>query len=225
MKTLTRLAAVASISIAAISLPAGAAMAQGIQGIGIVMVEAVRANSAAFKAAQQQTATTYKAQIDSANARRTAISQQLEPLYQALQTAAQQPNADRAALVQQQQQIQQIEAAGQRELQTILQPVALSQAYVDEQINEKLAEAIEAAAKKNNVTLVTTPDTVLYADNRYSLNQAVLTELDAALPSVQITPPAGWLPREQREQQAAAQAAAAQQGGAAQPAAQPVEGR
>ncbi|MFM9935457.1 MAG: OmpH family outer membrane protein, partial [Novosphingobium sp.] len=49
----------------------------------------------------------------------------------------------------------------------------------------------------------------------YNLNQDILNELNTVIPTAQLVPPAGWMPRAQRE--AAAQQAAAQ--GAAAPAA------
>jgi Skp family chaperone for outer membrane proteins len=220
----------AGIALASLTAPAAIAPAAAqntVQGIGVVNINAVVANSDAYRAAQQQRQTTYQAQIDQANQRRQAISQQLQPLIQQLQTASQQPNADQQTLQQQAIQAQQIEQAGQQELQQILAPVALSQAYVEEQIQDQLQAAIEAAARAQNVTLVLTPDVVVFADAAYNMNQAVLTELNRLLPSAQVSPPEGWVPRAVREQQQAAQA---QQGvqpaqQPAQPAQQPVQGR
>jgi hypothetical protein len=51
---------------------------------------------------------------------------------------------------------------------------------------------------------------VIKADQAYNLNQDILTELNALIPSAQLVPPAGWLPRA-REQQAQQQAQAAAQ--------------
>ncbi len=210
--------AFASLTVPAVLAPAAA---QNARGIGVVNIPAVVTNSTAYRTAQQQRQTTYQAQIEQANQRRQAISQQLQPLVQQLQTASQQPNADQQALQQQALQVQQIEEAGQRELQQILQPVALSQAYVEEQINDQLEAAIQAAAASQNITIVLSPEGVVYADAAHNLNQAVLAELNTRIPSAQLVPPAGWLPRSVREQQAAQ---AGQQGAAAAPQ-QPVEGR
>ena len=217
MIKLSKLARAAGLAVAAISAPAivAPAAAQGMQGIAFVNLPAVVANSNAYKTAQDQRPVTYKAQIDQANARREAISQQLQPMVTKLQTDSQQPNADQQALQQLSAQIQQMDQAGQREMQQILAPVAMSQAYVEEQINDQLQAALQNAATKQKVTLVLSPDNVLYADNAYNMNQAVLTELNALIPTAQLVPPQGWLPRELREQQAAAQAAQAAQGGAA----------
>jgi len=232
MKTLLKAGLAAGIAVASLTLPAAIApvAAQAAQGIGVVNINAVVANSNAYRTAQQQRQTTYAAQIEQANQRRQAISQQLQPMVQQLQTASQAENANQQQLQQQAAQIQQIEEAGQRELQQILAPVALSQAYVEEQINDQLATAIQNAATAQNVTLVVTPDVVLYAAPSHNMNQAVLDQLNNLLPSAQLVPPQGWLPRQMREQQEAAQAAQAGQA-AAQPATpapaaqQPVEGR
>jgi len=236
MKILLKPALAAGIALASLTAPAviAPAAAQGAQGIGVVNINAVVANSNAYRTAQQQRQTTYQAQIDQANQRRQAISQQLQPMVQQLQTASQAENANQQQLQQQAGQIQQIEQAGQQELQQILAPVTLSQAYVEEQINDQLATAIQNAATAQNVTLVVTPDVVLYAAPSHNMNQAVLDQLNTLIPSAQLVPPEGWLPRQMREQQQAAQAAQGAQAGAQPaapaaaapaPAAQPVQGR
>lgn len=195
---------------------AAPAFAQVVPGVGVVNVRAVAANSSAFTTAQQQRQTTYKAQFDAAEARRQQLNAQLQPLATAFDTARQQANPNQQALQQQYAQIQQIQQAGQQEIQTILQPVALSVAYVEEQIGEQLNTAVENVAKRRNITLIfdATTGAPIYADNAYNMNQDVVAELNRLLPSAQLVPPAGWQPREVRE----AQAAAAAQTGAAQPA-------
>jgi len=223
MIKLLKPALAAGLATAALAAPAALAPAAAQQaGIGVVSPQAVIVNSTAFQTAQQQRPTTYKAQIDQANARRTAIATQLQPLYEKLQNESRAANAaqNQASLQQQYNQIQQIEAAGQQELNQILGPVQLSQAYVEEQITDQLSTAIQNAATKKNVSLVISPDSVLYATAAYNMNQDVLTELNALIPAAQLVPPQGWLPREMREQQ---EAQAAQQPAASNTA--PVSGR
>lgn len=230
MKHLVKTAALAGIAALAVISPAqaqraaapAAAAAPVTPGIGIANLEAIVANSNAFKTAQSQRPTTYKAQYDAAEARRRQIGGQLQPLIEKFNRDRQAANANQQALQTQAQTIQQIQESGQQELQTMLQPVALSEAYVQEQINEKLAPAVQAAMTKQKVTLLLNPQAVISANNAYNLNQAILTELNTLLPSAQLVPPAGWEPREVREQKAAQ---AAQQGQAQQPAAAPTEGR
>lgn len=221
MKIFLKPALAAGIALSAIAAPVAIApaFAQAAPTIGVVNAEAVLRSTDAYRAAGTQRPTTYKAQIDAYNARRAQIAAQLQPMVTKLQADAQAANANQQALAQQQATIQQLEAAGQQELQQMIAPVMLSQAYVEEQIADKFPAALEATAKKKKVTLIVSPDSVLYADAALNLNQDVLAALNAAIPTAQLVPPEGWLPREMREQQAAAQAQ--QAGAAAAPAAAP----
>ena len=217
MKLLLKSAVAAGLILSAAPIAIAPAAAQVVKGIGVVNYNAVIANSNAYKAAEQQRPVTYKAQYDAAKAKKAQVEAQLQPLVDKFNadSKAAQPNV--ASLQQQAATIQQIEQAGQREIQTILQPVALSSAYVEEQVNDKLDAAIKAAATKSKTGLILTPDTVLFADDGYNLTQQVLNELNTLLPSAQLVPPQGWLPRQMREQQQAT----GQQGAAAPAAAQP----
>ena len=184
--------------------------AQAVKGIAVANPTAIVALSNAFKVAEAQRPVTYKAQIDQANARKTQIEAQLRPMATKLQADAQAPNAaaNQAALQQQYAQIQQIEQSGQNEINQILQPVALSRAYVVEQIGDKLEQATKQAMARQKVDILLDSQSVINAGEPYNLNQAILNELNVVLPSAQLVPPAGWLPRQQREAQAQ------QQGGA-----------
>jgi len=193
--------ALAAIGSVAVSAPA---FAQAAQKIAFVNAPAVMVNSAAFQAAQTQRQTTYAAQIQQAETRRAALQAQLTPMVDAFNAARQQPNADQAALQQQAGQIQGMQQAGQAELQQMLAPVALSQAYVEEQLQEQLGTAIQNAATAQGVTLVLNSEVVLHGDSMHNLNEAVLAQLNTLLPTVQIVPPQGWLPREMRQEQEAA---------------------
>jgi Skp family chaperone for outer membrane proteins len=113
---------------------------------------AIVASSSAYQTAQQQRPVTYKAQIDQANTRKNQITAQLQPLYAKLEADLKKP--DQAALRQQYAQIQQIEQAGQREIQQILEPLQLSEQYVIEQIGDKLDDATQSAMTKRKISLV-----------------------------------------------------------------------
>jgi Skp family chaperone for outer membrane proteins len=201
-----------------------------VPGLAIASRDEVIANSNAFKVAQQQRPITYKATIDAAQSRAQQIDGQLKPLVAKLQADSKLPNPNQAALQQQYNQIQQIQQAGQQEVTRMMQPVQLSEAYVIEQIDEKLEAAVQAAMAKNNITVVLGPQATFSYSGKYNLSPAIVAELNQTLPSAQLVPPQGWEPREMREARAAQ---AAQQGGpapapaAGQPAprqAQPVPG-
>ena len=212
MKILTKSLLAASLAIAGTPFIAVApAAAQVVKGIAVANPSAVVGQSNAFKVAEQQRPVTYKAPVDQANARKTQIEAQLRPLAAKLEADARAPSPNQAALQAQYNQIQQIEQAGQQEINQILQPIALSRAYVLEQIGDKLEAATRAAMTRQKITLLLDSEAVVNADQTYNLNQAILNEINTAIPSAQLVPPAGWLPRQQREQQAAAAAQQAQQ--------------
>lgn len=214
MTKYTSLLAAAALGAVTLAAPASAQM---VKGIAVANPTAIVALSNAYKVAEQQRPVTYKGQIDQANSRKTQIEAQLRPLATRLQADAQAANPNQASLQQQYAQIQQIEQSGQNEINTILQPVALSRAYVVEQIGDKLEQATKQAMAKQRVDLLLDSSAVINAPETYNLNQAILNELNAILPTAQIVPPSGWLPRAQRE----AQAQAAAQQPAARPATQP----
>ncbi len=222
MKKIVASALAAGLAMGAVPALTVPAAAQVVRGIGVVNLPAIVANSNAYRTAEQQRQVTYKPQLDQAEARRAQIAAQLQPLITRFNTDRQAANANQQSLQQQAQQIQTIEQNGQRELQQMLAPLALSRAYVQEQIEDKLEAAVQAAARRKNITLILDPNSgaVIYADQAYNLTQDVLNEVNTALPAAQLVPPQGWVPQEIRQQQeAAAQAAQAAQAG--QPAAQP----
>jgi len=211
-------------ALAAKAAPVAASTGEGgtvVPGIAVASFDAVIGNSNAFKTADAQRQTTYKAQFDQAKSRNDALNAQIKPLVDKF-------NADRAGgkvadsvLQQQVVSIQTLQENGRNELQRILAPVSLSQAYVNEQIEDKLNDAVKAAMKKKSISLLLSPDAILAVNGgAYNLNQDILNELNTLLPSAQLVPPSGWEPRQIREQRAQAQAA---QG--AQPAAPAPSGR
>jgi Skp family chaperone for outer membrane proteins len=190
-----------------------------VPGLGVADLDGVIANSNAYRTAEQQRPVTYKSQLDQAETRRKAIAAQLQPLVEKFNKDRAAPGANQTALQQQYQQIQQIQQAGEQELRQILQPVGYSQAYVQEQIGEKLDQAVKSAMAKRKISLLLSPQAVLAMNNNaYNLSQDIVSELNTLVPSATLVPPAGWEPREVRE----ARAQQSQQGQAA-PAAVPTQ--
>ncbi|EGD57715.1 hypothetical protein Y88_3041 [Novosphingobium nitrogenifigens DSM 19370] len=218
-------ALVAGLSLAAIPAVHAQAVGTAVAGLAVANPTAVVYNSNAFKnAVQSQIPTTYKAQIDQYNTRKAQIQAQIQPLVAKYEADAKSPKPDQAALRTQAAQIQQIQEAGERELQQIGEPINLAQQFVTEQISEKLDAATQAAMTKRKVTLVLDQRVVVKGDDTlYNLNKDIIEQINLIVPQVGVTPPAGWLPRAQREQQAQEQAAAAQQSAA--PARKQPEGR
>lgn len=192
---------------AALVAPALAATTASAQTIAVANPEGAVANSKAWSAARAQIETTYKAQLDQANARREAVGRELQPLVTAFNTARAAPNANQAALQTQAQAIQTREQAAQAELSRLTAPAQRAQAYAIEQISGRLSDAVQAVVRARNVTMLVRPDAVLFANPTADVTAAITTELDRLVPSVGITPPANWQPGQQ--QQGAASAATA----------------
>lgn len=204
MRSFTK-AAVAAFSLTAIATPA---FAQAVPGLGVADLQDAVRRSNAFTTATTQIQTTYKAQIDQANARRTALQAELTPLVTAFQTAQRAPNANQAALQTQYQTIQQREQAAQTELNRILAPVQLAQAYVTEQVASRLEGAVDRVMTKRRLSVILPPDATVKSLPAAQVTNDIIAELNTAVPSVQITPPAGWQPGRQGAAAAPAPAAA-----------------
>jgi Skp family chaperone for outer membrane proteins len=200
---------------------AAASAAPIVPGLGVANIDAIRVNSNAYRAADTQRNTDYAAVIQQAQTRAQQLDAQLAPMADAIRRAQSAPNANQAAIAQQITQFQTLQQNGQQEVQRMLLPVELSKAYVDEQIGEKLTQAVELAVAQRRISLLIPPDVILHADNAYNMNQPILDQLNILLPTAQINPPPGWLPRQLREQQAQQAAAAAGQQPGAAPAAAP----
>ncbi|MET0365521.1 MAG: OmpH family outer membrane protein [Sphingobium sp.] len=206
----------------ALALPLGAAMmvatpalAQSRLGIGVVDVERAVATSNAYTVARTQMETTYKAQIDQFNSRKTALESDLKTKQDALNAGVKAAGGKPTpALQAQYEALQAGQQNAQAELQRIGQPVALAQAYVEEQISAKLGDALKNSMTAAKVDLVLKPEATVSYQPTVDLTAQVKAQLDTLIPNASITPPAGWRPG---GQQGAAPAAAAPASPAAKP--------
>ncbi|GHC92634.1 OmpH family outer membrane protein [Novosphingobium pokkalii] len=205
--------------------PAAPAASSGpvANGIAFANPQAIVGSSSAYQTAMQQRPVTYKAQIDQAKTRSDQINAQLKPLADKFQADQKNPKADRAALEAELGQIQQIQEDGKREIQQILAPLNLAEQYVIEQISDKLDDATQRAMTKRGAKILLDSQAVVKADPSSDISRDILTELNALIPTAQLVPPAGWMPRAQRE--AAAQQAQQQQAAPAASGAKAPEGR
>lgn len=209
---------------------APAATSNVVQGIAVANLQAAIANTDAFRVAQQQRPVTYKPQIDQAQARGNALEAQIKPMIDRFNAARQgtMTPALQTQLQTQARAIQELQEKGKQEIQQILLPAALSEAFVNEQIEDKLDQAVQSAMTKNRVSLLLQPGAVIARANAYDLTDEIVTELNALLPTAQLVPPQGWEPREVREaraQQAGNRPAAAAPAAPAAPAGPQPEGR
>ncbi len=219
MKMIIKALALGLAPMTAIALTAAPAAAQSKTGIAVADLQRAVGTSAAYTTARTQMQTTYKAQIDAFNARKTTIDADLKTKGDAIQAALRAAgNKPTPAIETQYQQFQQSQQTAQAELQRLGQPIGLANAYVEEQITAKLSDALKAAMAKAKVDLVLSPEATVSYQPTVDITQSVVTELNALVPSVGITPPAGWQPGRQGQAQGqAAPAAAAPSSPAQQP--------
>ncbi|MFZ2998217.1 OmpH family outer membrane protein [Sphingobium sp.] len=209
MKMIFKAAALALTPMTAIALTAVPAVAQSKAGIAVADLQRAVGTSTAYTTARTQMNTTYKPQIDAFNARKAAIDADLKTKSDALQAALKAANnKPTPAIETQYQTFQQAQQTAQAELQRLGQPIAVANAYVEEQITAKLSDALKAAMTKAKVDLVLGPDATVSYQPSVDITAAVVTELNALVPSVGITPPAGWQPGRQGQAGAAAAPAA-----------------
>lgn len=205
MKTIFKAAALTLAPMTAIALAVIPAAAQTKSGVAVVDLEEAVAKSAAFTTAMTQMQTTYKPQLDSLKTRQAAIEADLKTKSDALQAAYKAAgNKSTPAIETQYQQLQQTQQNGQAELQRLSQPVQLARAYVEQQIVDKLDTAVQSATAKTKAEIVFKKAATESFAASADITPAVITELNALVPSVSITPPAGWQPGRQGQAPAAA---------------------
>ncbi len=179
------------------------------QAVAIADPQAAVANSKAFVAATTQIRAQYKAQLDQAEARRIAIQKEIDPLIAALDTnhdgnlSQEEFDAAAAAKRPEAAQLQQKQAAAQEELGRLTQPAARAQAYAAEEVSAKLQAAVQTAIAQRGVTVLLKPAAVMFVQPTSDLTPVITAALDAAVPSVSITPPANWQPGQAAGQGAA----------------------
>ena len=210
--------AIAALSVSPMLAAPAAAQARST---AVADVRAAAAKSNAFTVASQQIQTTYKAQIDQQETRGQTLQAEMNVLIAKYNEEAKKSPQNQAALQAAAKAVQDKRQAAQDELGKIGEPVELALAYVEDQISVRMNEAIKAAMTAKKVDLLLQPDAVLARENNVDITDAVVVELNKILPSVTITPPAGYKPGQlvQQRNQQLMDAARAAQPGAATPAA------
>ena len=187
------------LSLTALALAAGLAVpaAAQVNGVGVTEQSIAIAGSQALQAAYQQIGTTYTAQ-------RT----QLEQLQQQRETLMRQFDTDNdGQLSDTEQQAAQANATAVQQLQTLEQtiqqtqaPIQLARVYVIEQIAMQYGAAVQQVITANNVSLILTPGSVVYAADAVDVTDEIVAQLNTLVPTVSTAVPAGWQPQRQSVQ-------------------------
>jgi Skp family chaperone for outer membrane proteins len=142
------------------------------------------------------------------------LQTELQPLYQAVQTEQARNPRNQTAYEAAVRAFQTRQQAAERELSELNAPIELAVAYAQEQITLRVNDAVNAARTARRADIVLTRNAAIWASDGADLTPAIITELNRIVPSVQITPPAGYQPgalMRAAQQQAAGQQAPAQQ--------------
>ena len=229
MKIRKNILVVAFLSVAAISAPASAQVA----GIATADTAVAITRSKALGTAYQQIGEQYATVAQQLQAKRVEINNLNAQLDTNKDKELTQAELD-VAIQAKNPLLTQIDAK-QKELNTLQEPVFLAQLYAVEQIALKYDAAQQAVITAKKINVILAPDAFVWAPEAVDVTVAITAELDKALPSVPITPPAGWRPSRQigalyqqiqqlintATQQAQAAAAQARPAAPANPSAQP----
>ena len=221
--------AAAFLSVAAISVPASAQVA----GIATSDTAVAITRSKALGTAYQQIGTQYAAVAQQLQAKRVEINNLNAQLDLNKDKELTQAELD-VAIKAKNPLLTQLDAK-QKEINTLQEPIFLAQLYAVEQIALKYDAAQQAVITAKKINVILAPDAFVWAPDAVDVTAAITAELDKAVPSVPITPPAGWRPSRQigalyqqiqqvinaASQQAQAAAAQARPAAPATPAAQP----
>lgn len=185
----TKTKILSTVALATAALVATPASAQ-VMGIATSSPEVVIVRSKARIAAYQQIEQQYAAQFQQVR----TLRQEIATLQQSLDTnkdgQLSQPEVQANPSVVQQ--IQQKEQA----MQTATQPIVLAQTYAIEQLINDYANVQQQVVTEKKIQLLLTPEAIQWAPETVNVTDALVAVIDQRLPTVQITPPAGWRPRQ-----------------------------
>lgn len=220
-----KIMAAALLSTAVVAAPSHAQVA----GIATAETAVAIARSKALGTAYQQIGTQYAAVVQQMQTKRQEINNLNAQLDLNKDKELTQAELD-VAIKAKSPLLTQIDAK-QKEINTLQDPIILAQLYAVEQIALKYEAAQQAVVTAKKINVILAPDAFVWAPESVDVTTAITAELDKAVPSVAIAPPANWRPSRQvgalyqqiqqlfnnAAQMQAAQAAAAPATPAAQP--------
>jgi outer membrane protein len=188
-----RLAA-ALVAVTALSTPA---LAQSVPAAKIAVVDLDRIGRDCN--ACRTASTALQSQVTAFNTRRQQLTSQLAPERTSLQQAVtalagKQPDA---ALRTRIQAFQQKEATAAQELERQQAQIQRNQAYVSQQVNQKLAPLLQPAMERRGANVLLDNGAALRFATTVDITNDVMAALNSALPNVQTTAPAQTQPAPQ----------------------------
>jgi Skp family chaperone for outer membrane proteins len=191
MKTFMKSLAVAGL--AACTLATAMPAAAQVQGkVGTASISRALLGTTALQTALNQVGTTYKAQIDTAQAKQTELSGLLQPFdsngsgsIDPEERAAMEASANYARI-----------QALQSEIDALETQVTAAQIYAVEQILAQYQAAMTEVATQQQIVMVVDPASLQFAAEGSDITGLLTTSLNTKVPSVGIVPPGNWRPRQ-----------------------------
>jgi Skp family chaperone for outer membrane proteins len=192
MKIFKNTLSLALLATAAATFVAPVAQAQ-VAGIGTADELTVIMGSNAFKNGYKQIETTFGANLNLIDARAQeiqAMQQQLATKFDANKDNQLSPEEQQKAQASNDPLFAQMKAK-EDEMQTLELPIRAAQIFVIDTLDKNYQQAMKDVAATKKVTLVLTPNSVLWAasPDALNMNAALTTRLDALTPTVNTTPP------------------------------------
>ena len=188
-----RLAA-ALVAVTALSTPT---LAQSVPAAKVAVVDLDRIGRDCN--ACRTASATLQSQVTAFNTRRQQLTAQLQPEASAIQQAlnalaGKQPDA---ALRTRAEAFEKKQSDAAQELQRQQTQIQRNQAYVSQQVNQKLAPLLQPAMERRGANVLLDNGAALRFASTVDITNDVMTALNSALPSVQTTAPAQTQPAPQ----------------------------
>ncbi len=185
---------IAASLIAASTLTAGSVSAQ-VSGIATADPTIAIARTKALAAGYTQVRTTYSSyitQIDGKNKEITVLQKQLDTNNDNQITDAEL----KAAQAAKHPAVQSI-VTKQNEINKLREPIVMAQYFVIQNITAKYEAAQQSVVAAKRVSIIVTPDALVWAPKTADITDAIVAQLDASVPTVATAPPAQWRPTRQ----------------------------
>jgi Skp family chaperone for outer membrane proteins len=185
---------VSAAMLASVAFVAAPAVQAQVAGVATLDTTDVIMKTKAFTAAYQQIGTTFASNAQLIQNKRSEINDINAQLDTNKDKNLTQAELD-AAVKAKNPLLGQIDAK-EKEIQQLQQPIVSAQAFAVESIADKYAAAQQQVVTQKKISMILSPDAFIWAPDAVDITAAVTTALDALAPSVAITPPADWQPKQ-----------------------------
>ena len=175
---ITKKTMLAALLAAPAALAFAAPASAQVSGIAYASPTQVVGASKAFQAANQQIGTTYKAQFDQVNTRRTALQKEMEPLLKQLDTNNDQQISDaeiQAATNAKNPALDKLRTAqnnANTEIQRLTNPAARAELFAIESILKQYEAAQLRVVNARKISVVLSPEVFMYAPDSADISTA-----------------------------------------------------